>query len=139
MNQQPQHDMYYDFPAAANRSPGSTRQGYATVGMNSAIGSNRQTRGPFDPFSQYPSDDRIGGASGLDPLSRFDRMGAPSTIQSTYMLDNSQTWGYNGGVATMNGPMNGNGRLGARAVNRRAALPTVSILTRDSFIMRIWE
>ncbi|EMR69377.1 putative r3h domain-containing protein [Eutypa lata UCREL1] len=92
--------------------------------MNSTIGGNRQGRGPFDPFSQYPSDDRIGGSSGLDPLSRFDRMGAPSTIQSTYMLDNNQTWGYNGGVATMNGPMNGNGRLGARAVNRRAALPS---------------
>lgn len=55
-------------------------------------------------------------------------MGPASTIQSTYMLDNNQTWGYNGGVATMSGPINGSGRLGARAVNRRAALPTVSVL-----------
>ena len=124
---QPQHDMYYDYPAAANRSPGSTRQGYATVGMNSAIGGGRQARGHFDPFAQYPPDDRLGsGATGSDPLSRFDRMGAANTVQSTYMLDNTQTWGYNGGVATMSGPMNGSGRLGARAVNRRAALPTVS-------------
>ena len=96
--------------------------------MNSAMGGSRQARGHFDPFAQYPPDDRVGGNAGIDPLSRFDRMGPASTIQSTYMLDNNQTWGYNGGVATMSGPINGSGRLGARAVNRRAALPTVSVL-----------
>ncbi|RYP33196.1 hypothetical protein DL767_004860 [Monosporascus sp. MG133] len=124
MNQPSQHDMYYDFPTTVNRSPGSTRQGYATVGMmNPALGSNRQVRSPFDGFGQYPSDDRVNGASGLDSMSRFDRVGAPSAMQPSYMLDNSQTWGYNGGIATMNGPLNGSGRLGSRAVNRRAALP----------------
>lgn len=41
------------------------------------------------------------------------------------MLDNSQAWNYNaGGVATVNGAMNGANRQ--RSVNRRAALPTVS-------------
>lgn len=50
---------------------------------------------------------------------------SPNLMHSGYMLDNNQTWSYNGGVATMNGPMNGNSRLGARGVNRRAALPSV--------------
>ncbi|KAI2465595.1 hypothetical protein F4781DRAFT_435203 [Annulohypoxylon bovei var. microspora] len=128
MNQQ-QHDMYYDYPNAANRSPGSTRQGYATVGLPSGLG-NRSGQRPLDSLGQhmgspslYGHDDRIGGGAGYESLSRFDRI-APSGMQSGYMLENSQTWGYNGGVATMNGPMNGNGRLAVRAVNRRAALPT---------------
>ncbi|KAH9885889.1 hypothetical protein F4778DRAFT_489063 [Xylariomycetidae sp. FL2044] len=126
MNQQ-QHEMYYDYPAAANRSPGSTRQGYATVGLHSGLGSNRQ-RIP-DSFAQpagssaYGHEDRFGGASGYDTISRMDRLG-PGALQSGYMLENSQTWGYNGGVATMNGPINGSGRLASRGVNRRAALPT---------------
>ncbi|KAI1856319.1 uncharacterized protein JN550_013850 [Neoarthrinium moseri] len=120
MNQQ-QHDMYYDYPPAPNRSPGSTRQGYATVGLSSLGG--RSSQRPFDTVGQNPSlyaEDRFGNASGYDTMSRIDRLGP----NSNYMLENSQTWGYNGGVATMNGPMNGNGRLGSRAVNRRAALPT---------------
>lgn len=83
--------------------------------------------------SIYGHDDRLGGASGYDALSRFDRV-APSAMQSGYMLENSQTWGYNGGVATMNGPMNGNGRLAVRGVNRRAALPTVSHLYNFLFL-----
>ncbi|KAI4859360.1 hypothetical protein F4820DRAFT_453970 [Hypoxylon rubiginosum] len=122
----PQHDMYYDY-STANRSPGSTRQGYATVGLPSGLG-NRGQR-PLEPLGQhvgspsmYGHDDRLGGA-GYESMSRFDRL-APNNMQSGYMLDNNQTWGYNGGVATMNGPMNGNGRLAVRAVNRRAALPS---------------
>lgn len=123
--------MYYDYPTTANRSPGSTRQGYATVGLPSGLGGNRSGQRPLESLGQqmtsgsiYGHDDRLGGA-GYESLSRFDRV-APSAMQSGYMLENSQTWGYNGGVATMNGPMNGNGRLAVRAVNRRAALPTVS-------------
>ncbi|KAI0854029.1 hypothetical protein F5Y00DRAFT_65090 [Daldinia vernicosa] len=129
MNQQQQHDMYYDYSTTANRSPGSTRQGYATVGLPSGLGGNRSGQRPLESLGQqmtsgsiYGHDDRLGGAT-YEPLSRFDRV-APSAMQSGYMLENSQTWGYNGGVATMNGPMNGNGRLAVRAVNRRAALPT---------------
>ena len=38
------------------------------------------------------------------------------------MLDNNQTWGYNNGIATLNGPA----RMGSRSANRRAPLPTVS-------------
>jgi hypothetical protein len=118
--------MYYDY-STANRSPGSTRQGYSTVGLPSGLGGNRQAQRPHDSLQHlYTSDDRAGGVSGYDGLSRFDRLGPNAMQQSGYMLENNQTWGYNGGVATMNGPMNGNGRLGSRAVNRRAALPTVS-------------
>ncbi|KAI5928208.1 hypothetical protein F4810DRAFT_698831 [Camillea tinctor] len=127
MNQQ--QDMYYDYPTAANRSPGSTRQGYATIGLPSGLGGGRSGQRPIESLGQhlgsaaiYGHDDRL-GASGYDSLNRFDRI-APAAMQSGYMLDNSQTWGYNGGVATMNGPMNGNGRMASRAVNRRAALPT---------------
>lgn len=70
----------------------------------------------------YGHDDRLG--AGYDSMSRFDRLAPNNMQQSGYMLDNNQTWGYNGGVATMNGPMNGNGRMAVRAVNRRAALPS---------------
>ncbi|KAI0180733.1 hypothetical protein GGR52DRAFT_577513 [Hypoxylon sp. FL1284] len=124
MNPQQQHDMYYDY-STANRSPGSTRQGYATVGLPSGLG-NRPGQRPLEPLGQHVAspfghEDRLGGV-GYESLSRFDRLGP--NMQPGYMMDNSQTWGYNGGVATMNGPMNGNGRLAVRAVNRRAALPS---------------
>lgn len=127
MNQQ--HDMYYDYPTAANRSPSSTRQGYATVGISGLAGA-RSGRGHLDTLGQNQSlygDDRFGGASGYDTMSRLDRL-APN---SNYMLENSQTWGYNGGVATMNGPINGNGRLGSRPSARRPGLPTVRNLPRE--------
>ena len=79
--------------------------------------------GPLGSSALYSPDERF------DAMHRFDRLN-PSSMQqqSGYMLENSQTWGYNnaGGAATMNGPLNGNGRIGSRPVNRRAALPTVS-------------
>ncbi|KAF2971456.1 hypothetical protein GQX73_g2063 [Xylaria multiplex] len=120
-------DMYYDYSATTARSPGSMRQGYATVGLPSGLGGSRQGQRPLDSHGQhvgaYSHDDRLGGVAAYESLPRFDRM-APNAMHSPYMLDNSQTWGYNGGIATMNGPMNGNSRLGSRPVNRRAALPS---------------
>jgi hypothetical protein len=120
--------MYYDYPPTAARSPGSMRQGYATVGLPSGLGGNRQGQRPLDSHGQhvgnpspYGHDDRLGGGAAYESHTRFDRM-APSAMHTGYMMENSQTWGYNGGIATMNG----NGRLGARAGNRRAALPSVS-------------
>ncbi|KAF3024405.1 hypothetical protein E8E14_014480 [Neopestalotiopsis sp. 37M] len=118
MNQQ--HEMYYDYPTASNRSPSSTRQGYATVGL-SGLGARGQR--PLDSMAQAPSmygDDRFGGASGYDTMSRIDRL-APN---ANYMLENSQTWAYNGGGAQMNGPLNGNSRLGSRSSARRPGLPS---------------
>ncbi|KAI1364807.1 hypothetical protein F5Y08DRAFT_328435 [Xylaria arbuscula] len=119
-------DMYYDYSSTAARSPGSMRQGYATVGLPSGLGGNRQAQRPLDSHSQhvgaYNHEDRLGGVSPFEAAQRYERIN-PSAMHSGYMLDNSQTWGYNGGIATMGGPMNGNSRLGGRAVNRRAALP----------------
>ncbi|KAI0198841.1 hypothetical protein F4808DRAFT_246668 [Astrocystis sublimbata] len=123
-------DMYYDYPPAAARSPGPMRQGYATVGVPSGLGGGRQGQSrPLESHGQhlanpgaYGHDDRLGAAS-YENLQRYDRM-SPSLMHSGYMMDNNQTWGYNGGIATMNGPINGNGRLGGRASNRRAALPS---------------
>ncbi|KAI0130349.1 R3H domain-containing protein [Xylariales sp. AK1849] len=123
MNQQ-QHEMYYDYSTTGNRSPGSTRQGYATVGL-SGLGNARSGQRHHESIGQAQSmysDDRYGGGSGYDTVSRLDRL-APNAMQTGYMLENNQTWGYNG-VATINGPMNGNSRLGSRPINRRAALPT---------------
>ncbi|KAI0401518.1 hypothetical protein F4802DRAFT_425055 [Xylaria palmicola] len=123
-------EMYYDYSTTAARSPGSMRQGYATVGLPSGLGGGRQGQRPLDSHGQhggnpagYGHDDRLGGASAYESLPRFDRM-SPGVMHPGYMVDNNQTWGYNGAIATMNGPMNGNSRLGARAVNRRAALPS---------------
>ncbi|KAI0441075.1 hypothetical protein F4803DRAFT_439224 [Xylaria telfairii] len=123
-------EMYYDYSATAARSPGSMRQGYATVGVPSGLGGSRQGQRPLESHGQhignpggYGHDDRLGGASAYESLQRYDRM-SPSVMHTGYMVDNSQTWGYNGAIATMNGPMNGNSRLGGRAVNRRAALPS---------------
>ncbi|KAI1815657.1 hypothetical protein GGS20DRAFT_314662 [Poronia punctata] len=119
-------EMYYDYPAANARSPGSGRPGYATVGL-AGLGGNRQNQRALEAHNPhvnlYGQEDRLGGGSAYDSHHRFER-GPSSAMHSGFLLDNNQTWGYNGGVATMNGPMNGNGRLGARAVNRRAALPS---------------
>ncbi|KAI1124151.1 hypothetical protein F5Y10DRAFT_37884 [Nemania abortiva] len=130
-------EMYYDYPATAARSPAS-RQGYATMGPpSSGLGGSRQSQRPLDPHGPYAAgyghDDRLGAASAYESLQRYDRM-SPSLMHSGYMLDNNQTWNFNGGIATMNGPMNGNSRLGARGVNRRAALP--STWTDQSNVMQ---
>lgn len=46
-----------------------------------------------------------------------------------YMMDNGQTWNYNNtGVATVGGNVHGSQRQ--RSVNRRAALPTVCLLSK---------
>ncbi|KAJ1338755.1 R3H domain-containing protein [Microdochium nivale] len=121
-----QHDMFSEYASATSRSPGSSRQGYATINMHSGLSSGRARVGDafghnMGPPALYTPDERN---SGYDSLSRFDQM-RPNAMQSPYMLDGSQTWAYNGGgLATVNGPMNGTGRLGSRAVNRRAALPS---------------
>ncbi|KAI0392705.1 hypothetical protein F5Y17DRAFT_467322 [Xylariaceae sp. FL0594] len=123
-------DVYYEYAGTSARSPGSARPGYATVGM-SGLG-NRPGQRPLDShglhgphvagISTYGHDDRLAPGSVYDGHHRFDR--GPSSAIHSGMFENSQTWGFNGGVATMNGPMNGNGRLGARGVSRRAALPS---------------
>ncbi|KAI1173000.1 hypothetical protein F4777DRAFT_480325 [Nemania sp. FL0916] len=124
-------EMYYEYSATAARSPGSVRQGYATIGLpSSGLGANRQGQRPLDPHAQhlgnpgiYSHDERLGGGPAYDAVQRFDRM-SPNIMHSGYLMEGNQPWSYNGGIATMNGPMNGNSRLGARGGNRRAALPS---------------
>ncbi|TDZ39571.1 RNA-binding post-transcriptional regulator cip2 [Colletotrichum sidae] len=117
MSQQ-QHDMYLDYAAPTNRSPSSSRA-YAG-GFQSGLSLPRQAQRPFDnalgSSALFPSD-RLG----YNPRA-MDQMSA-NGMPGGYMLDNSQAWNYNaGGVATVNGAMNGANRQ--RSVNRRAALPT---------------
>jgi RNA recognition motif-containing protein len=120
MSQQ-QHDMgYLDYGTSTNRSPNS-RQNYATAGFAAGLSLPRQSQRPFDaPLGSsalYPAD-RIG--SGYNHRGMENMAGG----MQGYMLDNGQAWNYNtGGVATVNGAMNGPGRQ--RNVNRRAALPQV--------------
>jgi hypothetical protein len=131
MSQQ-QHDMgYLDYGTSTNRSPNS-RQNYATAGFAAGLSLPRQAQRPFDaPLGSsalYPAD-RIG--SGYNHRGMENMAGG----MQGYMLDNGQAWNYNtGGVATVNGAMNGPGRQ--RNVNRRAALPQVRndtmVLTRSS-------
>ena len=130
MNQQ-QHEMYYDYPSQANRSPGSTRQGYATVGLGSGLQGYRGQRpgldamnGPLGSSALYSSEDGLRSGAGYNAHNRYDRLN-PNGMQSSHMMDNDQTWAYNGAVATLNGPLNGNHRLGGRNVRGRAALPQV--------------
>ncbi|GKT97430.1 R3H domain-containing protein [Colletotrichum tofieldiae] len=110
--------MYLDYSAPANRSPSSSRA-YAG-GFQSGLSLPRQAQRPYDnglgSSALFPSD-RLG----YNPRA-MDQMSA-NGMPGGYMLDNSQAWNYNaGGVATVNGAMNGANRQ--RSVNRRAALPT---------------
>ncbi|KAK1239356.1 hypothetical protein MKX07_008844 [Trichoderma sp. CBMAI-0711] len=120
MAQQP-HDMsYLDYGTAPNRSPSSSRQNYAN--FPSGLTMPRQTQRPFDaplPSNALYSTDRLASSYGSRAM---DTVGAPSSMP-TYMMDNNQSWSYNGsGVATVGGAVHGPGRQ--RSVNRRAALPT---------------
>ncbi|EON96742.1 putative rna-binding post-transcriptional regulator cip2 protein [Phaeoacremonium minimum UCRPA7] len=124
MNQQQQQDSFYGYPNALNRSPSSTRQGYATVGMPSG----RQNQRPLDPIGQAPSnmygtvDDRF---NSFDNGGRYDRMTpTASGLPGSFMMGNNQAWQYNAGsVATVNGAMNDGMR--SRIGNRRQPLPDV--------------
>ncbi|KAL6877739.1 hypothetical protein HDV57DRAFT_518601 [Trichoderma longibrachiatum] len=120
MAQQP-HDMsYLDYGTAPNRSPSSSRQNYAN--FPSGLTMPRQTQRPFDaplPSNALYSTERLASSYGGRAM---DNVGAPSSMP-TYMMDNNQSWSYNGsGVATVGGAVHGPGRQ--RSVNRRAALPT---------------
>lgn len=115
---------YHDYGAPSNRSPGS-RPNY-TNAFGSGLTMPRQSQRPFDASqlgssALYPSDRAGPSASyprGIDP------MGPPGGMPN-YLMDNAQqAWNYNsGGVATVNGAVNGPSRQ--RSTNRRAALPQV--------------
>lgn len=111
-----------------NRSPGTTRQGYGSMGNL-----NRQTSRQFTNYSteqpqQQPQLSYLNSADHerFDP-PQYDRM--PSQPQHDYHYDsqtlNSQTWAYNS--SNMNGGANtmGGGRMKAPSA-RRGNIPSVS-------------
>ncbi|KAF4983976.1 hypothetical protein FZEAL_730 [Fusarium zealandicum] len=120
MTQQPHDIGYMDYGTSNRRSPSSSRQNYAGAGgYGAGLSLPRQSQRPFEPplgsSALYPAE-RLGG--GYNPRGMDNMAGG----MQGYMLDNGQAWNYNtGGVATVNGAVNGPGRQ--RNVNRRAALP----------------
>lgn len=123
MAQQP-HDMtYLDYGTATNRSPSSSRQNYANFA--SGLTMPRQNQRPFDaplPSGGLYSADRLASSYGSRAM---DNIGGAGGMPG-YMMDNNQSWNYNGsGVATVGGAVHGSGRQ--RSVNRRAALPSVCL------------
>lgn len=151
MNQQQEGYLNGHF-GAANRSPNSSRPGYATTvgfpGMGLGQGgSGRQNQrnggggGGIDALSQQVSDLSFYGGGDerfntFNPgASRYDGRSAPSpgagnAAGNFMMFANSQAWGYNANAnyngsttATINGAISDPTRMRG-GVNRRAPLPT---------------
>lgn len=108
-----------------NRSPTSTRTGYATLpsGMGISRQAQRQQPQQMDAMNQrlpglYPMQDGYGI---LDTISRSP---AVSGIPGDYMPGNQSAWNYNGNSATVSGPVPD--MRGPRASNRRPGIPDVS-------------
>ena len=106
----------------SNRSPSSSRPGYATsAGLQP---SNRPNQRQLEPIGQpSPSpygDDRF---NSYDGAFRHNRLQPNQGFPDGFMLGNNQAWNYNAGAATVNGAMGDGGRL--RAGNRRGPLPSV--------------
>lgn len=108
-----------------NRSPTSTRTGYATLpsGMGVSRQAQRQQPQQMDAMNQrvpglYPMQDGYGI---LDTISRSP---AVSGISGEYMPGNQSAWNYNGSSATISGPVPD--MRGPRAANRRPGIPDVS-------------
>lgn len=111
-----------------NRSPTSTRNGYSTLPSSMARQSNQRQQQPqqLDAVGQqapsmYPMRDAYGI---LDTISRA----APGTVTGMpgeYMNGNQTSWNYNGGSATISGPVPD--LRSARAINRRPGIPDVSL------------
>lgn len=118
-----QHDIYLDYSVPPNRSPNASRPYPAASAFHSGLSLPRQTQRPFDPplgSSALYSADRLVGSYGQRPMDQMPQ----SALSGAYMTDAGQPWSYNpGGVATVNGAMNGTSRQ--RSVNRRVPLPTV--------------
>lgn len=105
-----------------NRSPTSTRTGYATLpsGMGVSRQAQRQQPQQMDAMNQrvpglYPMQDGYGI---LDTISRSP---AVSGIPGDYMPGNQSAWNYNGSSATVSGPVPD--MRGPRASNRRPGIP----------------
>lgn len=143
MNQQPHQqpqEAFYGYQSSVNRSPSSSRSGYATtVGIPGPLGARSGQR-PLDPIGQPPSlyaDDRSFSSSNSYDPSRFERISTPSSsLHGNYMLGNNQAWGFNASNAnTVNGAVFDGSRM--RGGNRRG-LPTVRHAARPIYQIQAW-
>lgn len=113
-----------------NRSPTSTRNGYATLpsgmGVARQNGQRQQQPQPIDAMSQqaasmaYPMMDRFGILDSIGSRVPPTVSGMPGE----YMNGNQTAWNYNGNSATVSGPTPD--LRGGRTVNRRPGIPDVS-------------
>ena len=124
MNQQ--QDMFYGGAYTmtnSNRSPSSSRPGYATSSGLQPPNRPPNNQRPLDPIGQpSPSvygDDRFNSYDGAFRHRLQPNQGFPDG----FVVPNSQPWTYNPGAATVNGAMSDAGRL--RSGNRRGPLPSV--------------
>ena len=131
MNQQHSQGDYYGagpYGGSLNRSPSSARHGYASSTLQSSMAGNRraqQQQTPLDGPATSVYDDRFFDV----PPARFDR---PPPAQGTLgggsggfgaFGVNQSSWAFNGGAATMSGPVHDGSRM--RGVSRRPPLLAV--------------
>lgn len=109
-----------------NRSPTSTRTGYAT--LPSGMGVSRQAQRQQQPQQMDAMNQRVPGLypmqDGYGILDTISRSPAVSGIPGDYMPGNQSAWNYNGNSATVSGPVPD--MRGPRAANRRPGIPDVS-------------
>ncbi|CAN8097767.1 unnamed protein product [Discula destructiva] len=109
----------YNGGGMGNRSPTSTRTGYAT--LPTTMGASRQAQRQPPQMDQraqpiYPMHDAYGI---LNTIS--SRAPAVSTMPAEYMTDNQSAWAYNGTSATVSGPVPD--MRGPRSATRRPGIP----------------
>lgn len=113
----------YNGNSMGNRSPTSTRTGYATLpsGMGASRQQNSRQPQQMDQRAQgiFPMQDAYGILNNIS-----SRSPAQSTMPAEYMADNQSSWNYNGGSATVSGPVPD--ARGPRSANRRPGIPDVS-------------
>lgn len=113
----------YNGAGMGNRSPTSTRTGYATLptGMSGAMRQMQRQPQQMDQRTQiYPAHDNYG----LLNNNISSRSPAVSTMPAEYLGDNQSAWNFNGSSATISGPVPD--MRGSRSANRRPGIPEVS-------------
>lgn len=124
----------YNGGGMGNRSPTSTRNGYAT--LPSAMGARQQNQRPQQPQQMDAMSQQAPSMGYPNPNIMSDRFGIldnittrvpPPTVSGMpgeYMAGNQTAWNYNGSSATVSGPVAD--LRGGRAVSRRPGIPDVS-------------
>lgn len=116
-----------------NRSPTSTRNGYTNL-PSGGMGVARQSSQRQQPSQQLDAMNQQASSMAYPMMDRFgilDSIGArvpPPTVSGMpgeYLNGNQTAWNYNGGSATVSGPVPD--LRGNRTVNRRPGIPEVSL------------